>query len=83
MDKWRCCNVEFNTLREYLAHLKYHENVQNLLLCNLCGEHCKGWISFKTHYRLKHKEHALNQNLNTPNLQSPTESMEHEHQECN
>jgi hypothetical protein len=60
MANWDCCRTDFNSLLSYRAHLKHHENVQSLIVCNICGHHNTNYNQFKTHYNSKHKDHDLN-----------------------
>ena len=54
---YTCCTLNFNSLKEYVKHLKVHQNKRDLLMeCNVCGQTSRGWNQFKKHYRKSHKE---------------------------
>lgn len=58
---WKCCNQEYFALKDYVKHLKLHEDSQSFLfICNECGQYCKGYSSFKKHFNSKHKGNSLN-----------------------
>ena len=60
MQSWKCCSTEYNNLKDYLKHIKFHESTNYLLICNHCGHHCYGYDNFKNHLRKKHKESLYN-----------------------
>ena len=56
-----CCNFKFSNTKELEKHLKEHRFQANLLvLCNFCGQSCKGWEAFQKHYFREHKSNIEN-----------------------
>ena len=60
MENWKCCNVQYNNLKDYFNHLNLHKHKPNFLLkCDLCGTFCNGWLLFKRHFKNYHKNSNL------------------------
>ena len=61
MSSFTCCNIIFKLFKDYIKHLKQHQNKRDLLIqCNLCGQTSRGWEAFKKHYYRKHKSEINN-----------------------